>query len=146
MLRVFCCASIILFMSFPRFLELWAELEPDRCTFTNGMLSLRGWSLSHESNLKDRLTLSEIQSAVQDAIEHHGWNWYLGRVIIDKELYYKAQITIPFHDLDFEGRAGDIISTHSPAYVLLETYLHALISLSPELKGDSINWLYEEQE
>lgn len=131
-------------MSLPHFLELWSEIEPSRCAYSSGMLSLRGWSLSHESNLKDPLILSEIQSAVQDAIEHRGWNWYLGRVIIDKKPYYKAHILIPFEDLDLEGRVGDILSTHSAAYVLLEAYLHAIVSMDPKLSSDSIDMLYAE--
>lgn len=110
------------------------------------MLSLRGWSLSHESNLKDRLILSEIQSAVQDAIEHRGWNWYLSRVIIDDEAYYKAHILIPFKGMELQGRVGDILSTHSGAYVLLEAYLHAIVSLSPKVSSDSIDMLYAESQ
>ena len=133
-------------MSLSHLLELWADLEPNRCSYASGIFVLRGWSLSYDSDLSDRLTLSEIQSAVQDAIEHRGWNWYLGRVVINKEIYYKAVVSIPSYEGELTTYSGDILSTHSPTYVLLEAYLHTLVTYSPELSGDSVEWLYGELE
>ena len=133
-------------MSLSHLLELWADLEPSRCSYASGIFVLRGWSLSYDTDLTERLTLSEIQSAVQDAIEHRGWNWYLGRVLINKETYYKAVVSMPSHDGEVKSQAGDFLSTHSPTYVLLEAYLHTLVMFSPERSSDSIEWMQGELE
>ena len=130
-------------MALSHLLELWADLEPDRCSYASGIFVLRGWSLFYETDLTERLTLSEIQSAVQDAIEHQGWNWYLGRVLINKEIYFKAVVSIPSYEGELKSYAGDFLSTHSPTYALLESYLHTLVTYSPELSEDSYEWLYE---
>lgn len=133
-------------MSLSHLLELWADLEPARCSFASGIVVLRGWSLSYETDLTDRLTLSEVQSAVQDAIEHRGWNWYLGRVTINNQVYYKAVVTIPTSEEEIKSHYGDFLSAHSATYVLLEAYLHTLVTFSPELSSEPIEWLYGEIE
>ena len=120
-------------MSFLRLLELWAEMEPDRCSYASGIVVLRGWTLAYDSDLTDRLTLAEIQSALQEAIEDRSWNWYLGRVIIDKEVFYKAVISIPAEDPEYIQGVNKFISAHSPAYALLEAYLHKLLLISKEM-------------
>ena len=131
-------------MSLPRLLELWAEIEPSKCSYASGIFVLRGWTLSYDSDLSERLTLGEIQSAVQDAIEHRDWNWYLARVTIDGTTYYKALISI--YDVEqaeeFRLQTQDFLSTHSAAYALLEAYLHALI-MHMSLNGtEPVDWAF----
>ncbi|MBX2820381.1 MAG: hypothetical protein KTR29_11890 [Rhodothermaceae bacterium] len=133
-------------MALTHLLELWADIEPSRCSYASGIFVLRGWSLSYDTDLSERLTLSEIQSAVQDAIEHRGWNWYLGRVEINKETYYKAAISIPSYEEEAKAHTADFLSTHSTSYVLLEAYLHTLVMYSPELFDESIEWMHEQLE
>ena len=119
-------------MSFIRLLELWAELEPDRCSYASGIIVLRGWSLSYDSELEDRLTLGEIQCAIQDAIEHRGWNWNLGRFLLDDIVFFRAHISIPHLEYRLHNPIENFISTHSPTYALLEAYLHLVITYNSE--------------
>ena len=131
-------------MSLPRLLELWAELEPSRCSYASGIFVLRGWTLSYDSDLSERLTLGEIQSALQDAIEQRNWNWYLGKVTIDEVTYYKALVSLPSveeHEV-FRSQTKDFLSTHSPAYALLEAYLHGLIMHMSLNDSEPIDWAF----
>ena len=110
-------------------LKEWSELEPEKCSYAGGIFSIRGWTLTHESDVSDRLVNSEIQCAVQEAIESHGWNWYLGRVNIDKGIYYKSRLAM-MEAAGKEHKKGAslniFLSTHSPTHVLLQAYLQAL--------------------
>ena len=117
-------------------LKEWSELEPEKCSYVGGIFAIRGWTLTHESEISERLVNSEIQCAVQEAIESHSWNWYLGRVNIDKGTYYKSRIALaPGEDVENKNtaRLNMFLSTHSPTHVLLQAYLQAL-SVSLEMR------------
>ena len=113
-------------MSILKLLERWSELEPDRCNHQAGMFVLRGWSILYDPRSMDRLTLAEIQSAVQDAVEEHGWNWYLDRILIEEKVYYKGRVAIPDASDVFNRLLSARLSTHSAAYALLMAYLYTL--------------------
>lgn len=116
-------------MSLVKLLRKWSEQEPDRCTYSGGMISIRGWTLTHEHQIHERLVMSEIQSAVQEAIESRGWNWYLGKVYIEPGTYYKSRISVPLVVAAEKAVHKDLdtkISTHSPTLALLLSYLSAL--------------------
>ena len=119
-------------MSFQELLERWSELEPDRCSHVAGIFVLRGWSISFDTEVADRLTVSEVQNAVQEAIEQHEWNWFLGRIKIEKATYYKARISIPNAPDAFNKNLTTRLSTCSAAYALLDAYLHTLEILSKQ--------------
>ncbi len=125
-------------MSFTRLLELWAETEPARCSYASGIVVLRGWSLFYNNDATDRLTMAEIQAAVQAAIENRGWNWYLGRVRVNGAAYYKALVSIPTDEKDVNAEKSTIISTHSPAFALLEAYLQLLIKVRPDWENTQL--------
>ena len=114
-------------MPFVSLLKEWSALEPHKCSYAGGIFSLRGWTLTNENEISERLTNAEIQCAIQEAIESHGWYWFLGRVRIEDGEYYKCRIAIPVAD---DGppapRLNTFLSTHSTAYVLLQAYLQAL--------------------
>lgn len=108
-------------------LREWSELEPERCSYVGGIFAIRGWTLTHEEEVTERLVNSEIQCAVQEAIEAKEWNWYLGRVTIDEGIYYKSKIVLPASDAPASAPKLNIfLSTHSPTHVLLQAYLQAL--------------------
>jgi hypothetical protein len=113
-------------MSILKLLEGWSELEPERCNHQAGMFVLRGWSILYDPRSVDRLTLAEIQSAVQDAVEERDWNWYLDRILIEQKVYYKGRVAIPSASDAINRSLSARLSTHSAAYALLLAYLHTL--------------------
>lgn len=113
-------------MSIKDLLKRWSELEPDRCSHVAGIFALRGWSISFDSEVSDRLTTSEIQNAVQEAIENRSWNWMLGRIIIGENIYYKAKIAIPSLPEAVNRTLKPCLSTCSPAFALLQCYIEVL--------------------
>ena len=105
----------------------WSDREPEKCSYVGGMFAIRGWTLTHEYEITERLVNAEIQCAVQEAIEAHGWHWYLGRGAIEDDLYYKSRIVLPALEEEQERPKLNIfLSTHSPTHVLLQAYLQAL--------------------
>ena len=116
-------------------LKEWSELEPEKCSYVGGIFAIRGWTLTHESEVSERLVNSEIQCAVQEAIESHGWNWYVGRVHIERGTYYKSRLSIMPQESNQKKdtpRLNIFLSTHSPTHVLLQAYVQAL-SISHDL-------------
>ena len=113
-------------MSVFNLLERWSELEPDRCSYAAGIFSLRGWTIAYTTDLSERLTISEIQNAVQEAIENRDWNWFVGRFIIDDGIYYKAHISIPTASLQLNKSLPTKVSIHSVAHALLHAYTETL--------------------
>lgn len=113
-------------MSFVRLLEQWSDIEPDRCTYVSGIFTIRGWSISYDTDVSERLTQAEIQCSVQEAIEQRGWNWYVGRVRIDGKMYFKAGISIPDADPELSQRLNAFLSADSAARALLSAYLIAV--------------------
>ncbi len=109
-------------------LREWSEREPDRCSYVGGIFAIRGWTLTHEEEVSERLVNSEIQCAVQEAIEAKEWNWYLGRVTIDEGIYYKSKIALP--PSENKHKLNIFLSTHSPTHVLLQAYLQALATIN----------------
>ncbi len=130
-------------------LKEWSDIEPDRCSHVGDMFAIRGWTLTLESDIADRLVNAEIQCAVQEAIESHGWHWVVGRIAIEKGIYYKGRISIqPVADQEEQGaqseqeeqtatpRLNTYLSTHSPTHVLLQAYVHALKVMAKVNPGD----------
>jgi hypothetical protein len=113
-------------MSFVRLLELWSELEPERCTYVSGFFTIRGWSVSFDTDATERLTQAEIQCAVQEAIENHGWNWFAGRIKIENAYYFKARIAIPEAPPMLSKELNAYLSSDSAARALLSAYLQAM--------------------
>ncbi len=124
-------------MSFVRLLEQWSEIEPDRCTYTSGIFTIRGWSISYDTDVSERLTLAEIQCSVQEAIEHRGWNWYVGRVLIDGNTYFKAGISIPNTAEEISQRLNSFLSSDSAARALLNAYLIALETIEKPVLAEA---------
>ncbi len=135
-------------MPFVSLLKEWSELEPEKCSYVGGMFAIRGWTLANETDVSERLTNAEIQCAIQEAIESHGWFWFLGRVRIDEGVYYKSKIALPPEEVSAvqnTARLTTFLSTHSTSHALLQAYLEAL-NLTNEfrrqenaLKPDSVD-------
>lgn len=101
-------------------LKEWSEIEPDRCSYVGDMFAIRGWTLTQYTDIADRLVNAEIQCAVQESIESHGWHWVVGRIAIEKGIYYKGRISIqpesPAADSDSsDSDSSDSDSPDSPA-------------------------------
>ncbi len=124
-------------MSFVRLLEQWYEIEPDRCTYTSGIFTIRGWSISYDTDVSERLTLAEIQCSVQEAIEHRGWNWYVGRVLTDGNTYFKAGISIPNTAEEISQRLNSFLSSDSAARALVNAYLIALETIEKPVLAEA---------
>lgn len=128
-------------------LKDWSKIEPDRCSYVGDMFAIRGWTLTQETDVADRLVNAEIQCAVQEAIEAHGWHWVVGRIAIEKGIYYKGRISIQPDTLSSEApeenveaaatpRLNTYLSTHSPTHVLLQAYIDALKVMARVKPGD----------
>ncbi len=118
-------------------LKEWSEIEPDRCSYIGGMFAIRGWTLTQEVEISDRLVNAEIQCAVQEAIEAQGWHWVVGRIAIEKGVYYKGRIAIQqAEDKPQALRLNTYLSTHSPTHVLLQSYVAALKAMAQSKPGD----------
>ncbi len=114
-------------MPIKQLLSEWSELEPEKCSHVGDMYAIRGWTLSDENDLTERLVISEIQNAIQEAIESHGWNWYVGRFNIEKGVYYKSRIAYPPSEQEeAPTKLNVFLSTHSATHVLLQAYIQAL--------------------
>ena len=108
-------------------LKEWSQIEPDRCSHVGGMFAIRGWTLTQEFDITDRLVNAEIQCAVQDAIEAQGWHWVVGLITIEKGRYYKGRISLQkCKDQPDSAPLPTYLSTHSPTHVLLQAYIEAL--------------------
>ncbi|MEM8484053.1 MAG: hypothetical protein AAF564_00830 [Bacteroidota bacterium] len=136
-------------------LKEWSDIEPDRCSHVGDMFAIRGWTLTQETDIADRLVNAEIQCAVQESIEAHGWHWVVGRIAIEKGVYYKGRISIqplaeqteqqaPVEQPNPEKplaqaaspRLNTYLSTHSPTHVLLQAYVDALKVMQTAKPGD----------
>ncbi len=125
-------------MPFVSLLKEWSELEPEKCSYVGEMFAIRGWTLANASDVSERLTNAEIQCAIQEAIESHGWFWFLGRVRIDEGVYFKCRIALAPEALPEDQpapRLTTFLSTHSTSHVLLQAYLEAL-NLTHEIRQD----------
>ena len=127
-------------------LKEWSEREPEKCNYVGGMFAIRGWTLTHEYEISERLVNAEIQCAVQEAIESRGWHWYLGRVTIEDGVYYKSRIAVPFTgDKKDAPKLNVFLSTHSPTHVLLQAYVQAL-EVADQFPGRETEARSEEEE